>query len=478
MTTTEMPHAPERKTPDERAGIGKAARKQVPRASHAQWDPSGSRPDPVALLRSQEDTRVADLVPLRHERMLVSPFTFYRGAAIVMASDLSTTPTTPLKVQLCGDAHLANFGGFAAPDRSLVFDINDFDETSPGPFEWDVKRLAASFEIAARDRNFGAKKAREIVLKSVESYRNAMASFAGQTNLAVWYARLDAQTLIDRWRSEVSDAETKRLETMVAKAQSKDSTKALSKLAVREGDTYRIKSDPPVVVPVSELAAQQGLEIPEGDLVGWLRGKFGTYRRSLQADRRHLLDGYELVDFARKVVGVGSVGTRCWIALFLGRDDQDPLFLQIKEAQSSVLAEYAGKSGYANHGQRVVEGQRLLQAASDTLLGWLRAEGLDRVDRDFYVRQLWDWKVSADLETMSAPIMKIYAQMCGWTLARGHARSGDRIAISSYLGTSDTFDRAIADFARAYADQNERDHALAADGFETAGTPPGDSAPA
>jgi uncharacterized protein (DUF2252 family) len=306
------------------------------------------------------------------------------------------------------------------------------------------------------------------VRNSVAAYRVAMNEFAAMPNLAVWYARADAQAIIDHWSAEVSAEQVERLRGMVAKAQAKDSTKALTKLTVRDGDTYRIKSDPPVVVPVSELAAEMGVEMSEDQVVDWLRSKFTTYRRSLQADRRHLLDGYELVDFARKVVGVGSVGTRCWIALFLGRDDQDPLFLQIKEATSSVLAEYAGKSGYANHGQRVVEGQRLLQAASDTLLGWLRAQGLDGVDRDFYVRQLWDWKLSADIESMTPEVMKIYAQMCGWTLARGHARSGDRIAIAAYLGTSTVFDDAIAEFARAYADQNERDHAVAAQLFADA----------
>jgi uncharacterized protein (DUF2252 family) len=365
-------------------------------------------------------------------------------------------------VQLCGDAHLANFGGFAAPDRSLVFDINDFDETSPGPFEWDVKRLAASFQIAARDNGFSEKRARQCVLDVAAAYRLSMAEFAAMTNLEVWYARADAQAVIDRWSTEVGPAEVKRLQGMVARAQAKDSTKALTKLTVREGDVYRIKSDPPVVVPLSELARAEGIELGEDELVAWLKTKFSVYRHSLQPDRRHLLDGYELVDFARKVVGVGSVGTRCWIALFLGRDDRDPLFLQIKEAEASVLAAYAGRSGFANHGQRVVEGQRLLQAASDTLLGWLHADGLDGQSRDFYVRQLWDWKVSAVIETMTPEIMRIYAQLCGWTLARGHARSGDRIAISAYLGTSDTFDRAIADFAAAYADQNERDHAVAA----------------
>ena len=441
----------------QRVAIGKAARAAVPRSSHGAWAPSDSRPDPVDLLRSQEAIRVPELVTLRHERMSASSFAFYRGAAIVMAADLATTPDTGLRVQCCGDAHLANFGGFASPDRRLVFDINDFDETNPGPFEWDVKRLAASVEIAARSREFPASMARELVLESVRSYREAMTEFAAMTNLGTWYARLDVESLIDQRRDEFSRRQARRLDDAVARARAKDSTRALAKLACKVDGEYRIVSNPPFVVPVDELLADQA---PEGQVESLRTGihhRFRNYRRSLQPDRRHLLEGYRIVDMARKVVGVGSVGTRCWIALLLGRDDSDPLFLQIKEAQSSVLEPFTGTSGYANHAQRVVEGQRLLQASSDILLGWVRAQSLDGVERDFYVRQLWDWKVSVNLEVIEPAMMKIYAQMCGWTLARGHARSGDRVAIAAYLGSGDVFDRAIADFAAAYADQNERD---------------------
>ncbi len=437
--------------PVQRAAHGRAARAKVSRSSHAVWAAGPDRPDPVALLRAQEATRVPELVPLRHERMLESPFTFYRGAAVIMAADLATVPSSGLRVQACGDAHLANFGGFAAPDRTLVFDMNDFDETAPGPFEWDVKRLAASFEIAARAREFPTKTAREVVRRVARSYREAMAQFATMTNLDVWYSRLDAQAVLDRWRSQVSPDDVKRFERTAAKAERKGSLKALSRLTERVDGAYRIVSDPPTLVPVSDLGGD-----PE-PFLAWLHERYRAYRRSLQRDRRHLLEGYRLVDFARKVVGVGSVGTRCWIALLLGKDDADPLFLQVKEAEASVLEPYAGKSSFANHGQRVVEGQRLLQTGGDILLGWTRAEGVDGVERDFYVRQLWDWKVSADLETMSPEILTIYAQLCGWTLARGHARSGDRIAIAAYLGTGVGFERAIADFAAAYADQNERD---------------------
>jgi uncharacterized protein (DUF2252 family) len=443
--------------PTQRAALGRTARRTVPRSSHAAWEPTATRADPVGLLHEQEVSRVPDLVPLRHERMLESPFTFYRGAAVIMANDLGKAPNTGLMVQACGDAHLANFGGFAAPDRRLVFDINDFDETNSGPFEWDIKRLAASFEIAARAREFSAKTARSIVLEVSKAYREAMAEFATMSNLDVWYSRLDAATVIERWRSQASPEEIKRFERMVTKAEGKTSLKALSKLTRVVDGEYRIVSDPPVVVPIPEL-------MPEADaeqLRSWLLNEFRVYRSSLQPDRRNLLESYRLVDFARKVVGVGSVGTRCWIALLLGKDDSDPLFLQIKEAEASVLEPHAGKSGYASHGQRVVEGQRWLQSAGDILLGWVHLEGLDGVERDFYVRQLWDWKVAADTDVMLPEVFPIYAQMCGSTLARGHARSGDRIAIAAYLGSGDVFDKAIADFASAYADQNERDYAAA-----------------
>jgi uncharacterized protein (DUF2252 family) len=454
----------------ERVALGKAARSAAPRSGHAEWTPSASRPDPGALLTAQEVTRVPELVGVRHERMLESAFTFYRGAAIVMASDLATTPDSGLRVQCCGDAHLANFGGFAAPDRTLVFDINDFDETNPGPFDWDVKRLAASFEIAARSREFSAKKARELVLHCVRTYRESMAEFAGFTNLDTWYARLDIDSLLARWSSEVSAEQVKRFEAMATKAQSKDSTKALTKLTHEVDGEFHITSDPPLVVPLDELAAQEGIETGPQELRAWLHDKFRGYRQSLAPDIQQLLDGYRLVDFARKVVGVGSVGTRCWIALLLGKDNDDPLFLQVKEAEQSVLEPYAGQGEHASHGQRVVDGQRLLQAASDILLGWVQTAGLDGdgVERDFYFRQLWDWKVSADLETITPETMKVYAQMCGWTLARGHARSGDRVAIAAYLGSGRVFDEAVADFSAAYADQNERDYEAVAASLRTA----------
>ena len=440
--------------PDQRARIGRAARAAVPRSAQAECTPAPDRADPWALLHAQETTRVPDLVPLRHERMLVSPFTFYRGAAVIMAADLAATPNTGLRVQACGDAHLSNFGGFASPDRTLVFDINDFDETNPGPFEWDVKRLCASFEIAARAREFSAKEARALALRAAATYRETMADFAGKTNLEVWYARFDVQRVFDEFRSQATPTEVKRFEKVTAKAQTKDNMKAFEKLTELVDGEYRITADPPVVVPLRDLLTEGEFDETRASLEDRIR----VYRRTLQPDRRRLIESYRLVDFARKVVGVGSVGTRCWIALLLGRDAKDPLFLQVKEAEASVLEPHAGRSGFANHGQRVVEGQRLLQASSDILLGWIRSPGVDGQERDFYLRQLWDWKLSADIDTMQPKVLGIYAQLCGWTLARAHARSGDRIAIAAYLGTNDTFDRAIADFSRDYADQNERDY--------------------
>jgi uncharacterized protein (DUF2252 family) len=437
-----------------RVARGRSARAEVPRSSLGGWEPPPGRADPVAMLQAQEVARVPELVPIRHERMLASPFAFYRGAAIIMAADLAAGPQSGLRVQAVGDAHLANFGGFASPERQLVFDINDFDETAPGPFEWDVKRLSASFEIASRSRGFDAKTGRAIVLATVKTYREAMADFAAMTNLAVWYAKLDVNDAIARWSQEVAAADLKRVQRNLVKAQSKDSLKAFSKLTHEVDGEARIISDPPLLVPITELLP----EVEADQLITWLHERFRVYRHSLQNDRRHLLEGYRLVDFARKVVGVGSVGTRCWIALLLGKDDADPLFLQIKEAESSVLEPYAGKSGFASHGQRVVEGQRLLQASGDVLLGWTNAEGMDGIRRDFYVRQLWDWKMSADLDSMPPEMMKVYGQICGWTLARGHARSGDRMAIAAYLGSGDVFDRAIADFSARYADQNQRDY--------------------
>lgn len=406
------------------------------------------------MLREQAVTRVPDLVPIRHARMLASPFAFYRGAAAIMAADLARTPTSGIRVQCCGDAHLANFGGFAAPDRTMVFDVNDFDETIPGPWEWDVKRLAASFEIAGRSREFDDKTRTRIVREVVRAYREAMREYAGTRNLDLWYLRLDEASIFERWHDNVPAAAMRRYQKNVAKARTRDSLGAFAKLTAEVDGRVRIISNPPLVVPLEELMPEVAAAELRRQLHEWFRG----YRQSLQPDRRQILETFELVDFARKVVGVGSVGTRSWIALLLGRDGDDPLFLQIKEAEASVLEPYVGKASYSHHGRRVVEGQRLMQSASDIFLGWDRATGVDGTPRDFYVRQLWDGKMSADVDTMTPEVLSVYGEMCGEILARAHARSGDRIAIASYLGTGDAFDRAIADFATLYADQNQRDY--------------------
>ena len=441
----------------ERAANGKAARAAVPRAAHAEVGGGTGRPDPVALLEQQAETRVPELVPIRYGRMLVSPFTFYRGAALIMADDLARTPNTGLRVQLCGDAHLSNFGVFASPERQMVFDINDFDETLPGPFEWDVKRLAASLEVAGRDRGYSDADRDAIVTTCLSTYRTAMADFATKTNLDVFYARIDVENLVARYQSTVPRKVAKRAEKGLAKARTKDSMQAFSKLTHEVDGEPRIIADPPLIVPVRDLLPDDRAD----DFVEWVHARLREYRRTLDTDRRRLLERYRFVDLARKVVGVGSVGTRAWIALMLGRDGQDPLFLQMKEAQPSVLEAYAGRSDYRNAGHRVVSGQRLMQASGDIFLGWIHVKGgLDGGDRDFYIRQLRDWKGSADIEVMVPEGMKIYAQMCGWTLARAHARSGDAVAIAAYLGKGDTFDRAIAAFSAAYADRNDADYAL------------------
>ncbi len=436
----------------ERAARGKAARADVPRSAHAAWEPPPVRADPVELLEDQAKTRVPELVPIRYGRMLVSPFTFYRGAAYVMAADLAGLPRTGLHVQLCGDAHLSNFGVYAAPDRRLVFDTNDFDETLPGPFEWDLKRLVASFAVAGRDRGFGEGRRRAINLAVGRSYREAMTRFASMRTLDLWYSRIDVEDAFARLSSQVSAKVVKRAERNEAKARTRDSLAAFKKLTRVVDGEARIASDPPLIVPVSELF--EGEQTIEG-----ARVLIRAYRRTLIADRRHLLERFRLVDAARKVVGVGSVGTRAFILLFLGHDGEDPLFLQMKEAEASVLEPFLGRSGLANHGQRVVEGQRLMQAASDTMLGWIHTTGIDGVERDFYLRQLWDSKGSALIDVMEPRTMEVYATLCGQTIARAHARSGDAVAISSYLGSGDAFDRALATFAETYADQNERDYA-------------------
>ena len=479
----------------ERAAKGNAAREQTPPSSHWQWTPARDRPDPVALLEEQDITREPDLVPVRHGRMMVSPFTFYRGAARIMAADLAATPVAGLDAQLCGDAHLSNFGAFASPERRLLFDLNDFDETLPGPFEWDVKRMAASFTIAARHNGFSKSDTRAATEASVTAYRAAMASFAQMGTMDIWYAHLDEDELMRAARVAISDltgeAATakkkekadkkagqgkaakkqakqlkqdaaqekmakqaeKRAQQTLAKAHTRDSLQALSKLGEVVDGQYRIVSQPPIVVPLRDLAATYGLSADEADEV--IREQFRAYRATLQDDRRNLLERFQIVDAARKVVGVGSVGTRAFIVLLQGRDEQDPLFLQIKEATASVLEAYLPKSRYRQHGARVVAGQRMMQAASDIYLGWTK--GLD-VRRHFYWRQLRDMKGSAVVEGMTPLGLKFYADICGWTLARAHARSGDPVAMAAYLGDSDEFDKAITDFCQRYADQNEQDY--------------------
>ncbi len=444
---------------DERAATGKAARQKAARSSHGEWEPGADRRDPVEVLEDQAKSRIPELVPIRYGRMLASPFAFFRGGAAIMAMDLANTPQSGFRVQLCGDAHLSNFGVFAAPDRRLVWDVNDFDETLPGPWEWDVKRLAASFAIAGRDRDFTPKETRAAVLSAAREYREAMRKFTEMRNLDVWYARLDVDQLLAELAKVADRRELRVARRTAAKAAKKDSLRAFDRLVRVVDEEPQIVSDPPLVVPVRELLSEAQRHGLEERILELLRG----YRESLTGDRRHLFDSYRFVDLARKVVGVGSVGTRAWAVLMMGRDGQDPLLMQAKEAEASVLEPYAGRSKYGNHGKRVVEGQWLMQAASDILLGWLPALEYDGQERDFYVRQLWDGKGSIDVDTLSPEGLAIYGRVCGWTLARAHARSGDRIAIGAYLGRGEAFDRAIAEFSERYADQNELDYrALAA----------------
>ncbi len=447
-------------TAAERVARGKAARQEIPRKSHGVFEPGPHRPDPVKLLQQQAETRVPELVPIRYGRMLSSPFAFYRGAAAIMASDLTATPRSGLQVQCCGDAHMSNFGVFASPERRLLFDLNDFDETLPGPWEWDVKRLAASVLIAAQSNEYSVKVQDGILLDTVGAYRKTMTEFAAMKNLEVWYARIEIERVLEEYGSQLRPKTVKRTEKALTKAQTKDSMAAFSKLTHFVDGEARIAADPPLIVPAADLVS--GAEREE--LYGGLHELLRTYRSSLEHDRRVLLEEFRIVDFARKVVGVGSVGTRAWIALLLGRDGEDPLFLQLKEAQPSVLEEHLGPSEFSNCGERVVAGQRLMQAASDIFLGWLHIEsGMDGRERDFYGRQLKDWKASAEVEQMLPQGMSAYGRLCGWTLARAHARSGDRMAIASYLGKSNTFDRAILAFSRAYAEQNQRDYSALAD---------------
>ena len=447
--------SPEREhvTRDERAARGKAARTLTPLDSQAEFTAARSR-DPVGLLLEQATTRVPGLVPIRHGRMLASPMAYYRGAALPMTVDLAGTSVSGLRVQLCGDAHLANFGAFASPARRLVFDINDFDETLPGPFEWDVKRLAASFAIAGRSSGFGAKARRAITATVAATYRTTMRAFAQQTRMQVWYSHLDVEDAVAARRAEIRPKRFKALQAMLAEARNHDSNQAMRKLTTVVDGHRRIISDPPTLVPIEEVFS----EVQSDQIYDLLRRVFGNYRRSLQSDRRRLLEQFELVQAARKIVGVGSVGQRAWVVL-LEDDDTEPMFLQAKQAQASVLTDYCGRSRYRNQGERVVAGQHLMQALSDIFLGWTHVVGADDVDRDYYVRQLRDWKFSFPIDQMQPEDMTVYARLCAWTLARAHARSGDRVALAAYLGGSSAFDHAIAEFAEAYADQNDRDYA-------------------
>ncbi len=446
----------------ERVARGRAARRVAPRSSHGDWRPHPDRPDPVALLEEQAASRVPELVPIRYGRMLVSPFAFFRGAALIMASDLAATPDSGITVQCCGDAHLSNFGVFGSPERKLMFDINDFDETLPGPWEWDVKRLAASFEVAGRDRGFAPSDRRRVVAAAAAEYRLGLRQAAEMTTLDVWYSHMEITEMLEWIRTEDSDRrQGKRgaggavVDVVdVDKARTRDSHRALRKLTERVDGAIRFVTDPPLLVPLEDLVlTEEARHRTERSL----RKLIKQYRRTL-ADEHHPLEEYRYVHMARKVVGVGSVGTRAWVVLMMGVDESDPLILQAKEAQPSVLERFAGRSAYPNHGQRVVVGQRLMQTASDIFLGWLRVKDIDGQSRDYYVRQLHDWKGSAHVDTLRVPGAIRYARMCGTTLARAHARSGDWIAIASYLGKGDRFDEAIADFATAYADQNERDY--------------------
>ncbi|GAA1247267.1 DUF2252 domain-containing protein [Kitasatospora nipponensis] len=441
-------------TPAERAERGRAARARAPRSSHGDFEPAASRPDPVDVIERQSATRLQELVPIRYGRMTESPFRFYRGAAAIMAGDLAGTPASGLRAQLCGDAHLLNFRLLASPERNLLFDINDFDETLPGPWEWDVKRLATSMVIAARENGYSARERAVIVTTTVRSYRERMRELAQMKNLDVWYARADAAQLEAAGYGGLHKRGRKRVRGTLAKARTRDSLQAFEKLTEMVDGERRITSTPPLVTPLGELLAGQQRSVLEEQI----RGLIQSYRRSLPTDRRHLLGQFTLADMARKVVGVGSVGTRCWIILLLGRDGGDPLFLQAKEADESVLAAHAGASEYATQGERVVAGQRLMQAASDIFLGWERAQGIDGRERDFYVRQLRDWKGIAEPALMVPQGMALFGRVCGATLARAHARSGDRIAIAAYLGRGDVFDRALVRFAESYADCNEHDH--------------------
>jgi uncharacterized protein (DUF2252 family) len=445
---------PARLKSGESAEKGRAARQITPRSAHGEWAPAPLRPDPLALLHGQAANRVQELVPIRYGRMMVSPFTFYRGAAAVMAADLAATPDSGIVVQACGDAHISNFGGFAAQDRRLIFGPNDFDETLPGPWEWDVKRMATSVEIAGRDIGLPAERRGRLVTDCVKEYREAMRGFAGESHLDVWYERINASQLAHRFGGRLGTKGRILFARPFARARRKTSLRAVRKLTEHVDGAPRFRSVPPLLVPLRELLDPEDSR----DQADYVRELLDEYVAGLEEDRRYLFETYRFVDLARKVVGVGSVGTRAWVCLLVGRDGKDPLVLQAKEAQASVLEPYLGPSRFENHGERVVRGQRMAQAAIDLFLGWQRSQDLDGREHDFYIRQLWDWKASVDLSTMSYWGLHAYSRACGWSLARAHARSGDRLAIAAYLGRGANFERAIARFSAAYAEQNELDH--------------------
>ena len=450
-------------TPKERRKLGRERRSVVTRSELGSWSEPADRRDPVSLLEEGAKSRVPELVPIRHGRMLVSPVTFFRGTAEIMAADLATHPSTGIETQLCGDAHLSNFGAFAAPDRSLVFDCNDFDETIRGPWEWDVKRLATSFEIAGRDSGFDEGQRRDAARSAVRQYRDTMAELAEITNLELWYRRFDLDEAISKFGKALDSEVRERIKHGRKKAQAKDRFRALQKLTEHRDGKLRIVSQPPLITPIEEIAGDHSAE----EITAFINQLLKLYARSVGDAERTLLDGYTYVHAARKVVGVGSVGTRCWIVLLAGRDEDDPLFLQVKEAEASALAPYVARSRYRHEGRRVVEGQRIMQAAGDTLLGWVTAQGTDGKQREFYLRQLWDGKASANIGLMKPNLLCDYGRLCGSTLARAHARGGDRIAISGFLGSSDRFVEAMATFAANYADQNERDFAAFERAVET-----------
>jgi uncharacterized protein (DUF2252 family) len=451
----------------EREARGLAARERAPLERHGLWQASGERPDPIEILRRQAARRDPALVPIRHRRMAASPFAFFRGGAAIMAHDLGDTTVTGLRVQLCGDAHLVNFGIFDTPERAHVFDINDFDETLPGPWEWDVKRLAASVEIAASDLGLGRPDRRRAVTSAVRGYRQQMAEFAAMGSLEVHYARLEASEVVARFDGLGNKRDRRHVERDVAKGLSRGHLTALNKLVTGSGTDLRFRSDPPLLVPAVDLLD----DTARRRYVGVIREFLAQYRDSLSTDRRQLLDGYRFVEMARKVVGVGSVGTRAWVVLMIGRDEHDPLLLQLKEAKRSVLEPFAGRSSYSRKGQRVVEGQRAIQSASDPLLGWYKLRALDGRMHDFYVRQLWDGKASIDVGHLDAAGLATYANTCGWALARAHSRTGPRISIATYLGDDETFDESVADYAATYADLNEADHARLVDAIEAGRLP-------